>query len=170
MCGTEAALLPAPSAMWISQPLLGLLLGLCNHVTSLLHWLPSSWATHPCVPRPTSPSSLPDLSYANGQSLLKEQDVFSPCSQSSFQRHFPIIPACYLCVCVCVCVCVLSHFDDDQLFAAPWTIAHQGPLSMGFSRQECWTGLPYPPLGDLPDLGTEPTSHVSCSGKWALYH
>ena len=39
---------------------------------------------------------------------------------------------------------------------APWTIAHQAPLSMGFSRQEYWSGLPCPPTGDLPDPGIEP--------------
>ena len=37
-----------------------------------------------------------------------------------------------------------------------WTVAHQAPLSMGFSRQEYWSGLPCPPPGDLPDPGTEP--------------
>ena len=35
----------------------------------------------------------------------------------------------------------------------PWTIAHQAPLPMGFPRQEYWSGLPFPPLGDLPDPG-----------------
>ena len=46
------------------------------------------------------------------------------------------------CVCVCVCVCVLlSHV---QLFATPQIVAHQAPLSMGFSRQEHWSGLPFP--------------------------
>ena len=43
-------------------------------------------------------------------------------------------------------------------FAAPWTIACQAPLSMGFSRQECWRGLPFPSPGDLPDPGIEPRS------------
>ena len=38
-----------------------------------------------------------------------------------------------------------------QLFATPWTIARQVPLSMGFSRQEHWSGLPFPPPGNLPD-------------------
>ena len=38
----------------------------------------------------------------------------------------------------------------------PWTVARQAPLSMGFSRQEHWSGLPFPPPGDLPDPGTEP--------------
>ena len=37
----------------------------------------------------------------------------------------------------------------------PWTVAHQAPLSMGFSRQEYWSGLPCPPPGDLPDQGIE---------------
>ena len=40
--------------------------------------------------------------------------------------------------------------------ATPWTVAHQAPLSMGFSRQESWSGLPFPSLGDLPDPGIEP--------------
>ena len=40
----------------------------------------------------------------------------------------------------------------------PWIVAHQAPLSMGLSRQEYWSGLPYPPPGDLPDPGIEPTT------------
>ena len=45
-----------------------------------------------------------------------------------------------------------------QLFATPWTVAHQAPPSMGFSRQEYWSGLPFPSPGDLPDPGIEPVS------------
>ena len=45
-----------------------------------------------------------------------------------------------------------------QLFATPWTVAYQAPPSMGFSRQECWSGLPFPSPGDLPDPGIEPGS------------
>ena len=44
---------------------------------------------------------------------------------------------------------------------APWTVACQAPLSMGSPRQEYWSGLPFPPPGDLPDTGIEPTSLVS---------
>ena len=44
------------------------------------------------------------------------------------------------------------------LFATPWTIAHQAPVSMEFSRQEYWSGLPFPSPGDLPDPGIEPGS------------
>ena len=45
-----------------------------------------------------------------------------------------------------------------QLFATPWTVAYQAPPSMGFSRQECWSGLPFPSPGDLADPGIEPGS------------
>ena len=45
-----------------------------------------------------------------------------------------------------------------QLFATPWTTACQAPLSMGFSRQEYWSVLPFPPPGDISDPGTKPTS------------
>ena len=41
------------------------------------------------------------------------------------------------------------------LFATPWTVAYQAPPSMGFSRQQCWSGLPFPSPGDLPDPGLE---------------
>ena len=43
-------------------------------------------------------------------------------------------------------------------FATPWTVAYQAPLSMGFSRQEYWSGLPFPSPGDLPDPGIKPGS------------
>ena len=46
----------------------------------------------------------------------------------------------------------------SNLFATPWVVACQAPLSMGFSRQEHWSGLPFLPPGDLPDPGMEPTS------------
>ena len=45
-----------------------------------------------------------------------------------------------------------------RLFATPWTVAYQAPPSMGFSRQEYWSGLPFPSPGDLPDPGIEPGS------------
>ena len=59
------------------------------------------------------------------------------------------------------CACVLSRFSHVQVFTVPWTVALQAPLSMGFSRQECWSGLPCPSPGDLPDPGIEPTSIMS---------
>ena len=45
-----------------------------------------------------------------------------------------------------------------RLFATPWTVAHQAPLSMGFSRQKYWSGLPFPSPGDIPNPGIEPRS------------
>ena len=58
-------------------------------------------------------------------------------------------------------VCVLSPFSHVQLIVTLWTAAHQALLSMGFSRQEYWSGLPCSPLGDLPNPGIEPASPMS---------
>ena len=55
-------------------------------------------------------------------------------------------------------VLVLMLLSRVQLFATPWTVAHQAPLSMGFSRQEYWSGVPYPPPGDPPNPGMEARS------------
>ena len=55
-------------------------------------------------------------------------------------------------------VCILSCFSCVRLFATLWTVAHEAPPSMGFSRQEYWSGLPFPSAGDLPDPGIEPVS------------
>ena len=56
---------------------------------------------------------------------------------------------------------MLSSFSHVRLFGALWNVAHQAPLSMGFSRQEYWTELPFPPPGDLPDTGIKPVSLMS---------
>ena len=57
--------------------------------------------------------------------------------------------------------CVLSHFSPVRLFVTLWTVPHQAPLSMGFSRQEYWSGLPGPPPGGLPDPRAESTSPMA---------
>ena len=72
----------------------------------------------------------------------------------------------WMCVCVCVCVCVRARACAKllylfRLFATLWSVARQAPLSMGFSRQEYWSGLPCPPPGDLPNPGIEPESLMS---------
>ena len=69
-----------------------------------------------------------------------------------------IIHSCVLSSCICV-----------QLFATPWTIAHQAPLSKEVSRQEHWNGLPYPSSGDLPDPGIGPMSLVPPSLAGRLF-
>ena len=64
----------------------------------------------------------------------------------------------FMCLSVCVCVCVCSVVCNST---TPWTVAHQVALSMGFSWQEYWSGLPFPPPGDLLGLGIELTSAVA---------
>ena len=60
---------------------------------------------------------------------------------------------------------VPSRFNHTRLFVMLWTIAHQAPLSMGFSKQEYWTGLLCPPPGDLSDPGIKPMSlYICCIG------
>ena len=88
----------------------------------------------------------------------------------------------------CVCVCVYTHVHIAKYIhvkymytymegwwlgakfcptlATPWTVACEAPLSMGFPRQEYWSGLPFPSLGDLPNLGIEPRS-PQC--RWILH-
>ena len=58
--------------------------------------------------------------------------------------------------------CEVKSLSRVRLFATPWTVARQAPLSIGFSRKEYWSGLPFPSPGDLPDPGIEP--QVSCIG------
>ena len=53
---------------------------------------------------------------------------------------------------------MLSHVSRVHVFVTPWTVTHQAPLSMGFSKQEYWSGLPFPSPGNLPDSGVKPTS------------
>ena len=71
--------------------------------------------------------------------------IFSPCSFHLYAEH----------------ACMLTHFSHVQLFETLWTVACQASLSMGFSWQEYWSGLPCPPPGDLPDPGIEPLSPES---------
>ena len=62
---------------------------------------------------------------------------------------------------VSVHVCMLSHFSRVWLFATLWTVAYQTPRSMGFPRQEYWSGLPYSPPGDLLHPRIEPESSAT---------
>ena len=59
---------------------------------------------------------------------------------------------------------MLSGCSHVRFFVILWTVAHQAPLSMGFSRQEYWSELPCPPSGDLPDPGMEPASPTLAGG------
>ena len=70
---------------------------------------------------------------------------------------------------LCVCSQSLNHV---WLFANPWLVTLQAPLSLEFSRQECWRRVPFPIPGDLPDIGIElmSVSSVSCVARQILYH
>ena len=73
-----------------------------------------------------------------------------------------IIYVCvFVCVYTCMHACVLSRFSHVLLFANLWTLARQASLSVRFSRQEYWSGLPCPLPGDLPDSGIKPVSLMS---------
>ena len=73
----------------------------------------------------------------------------------TWQFCFPsLFFARFLCVCVCVCCVLVTQSQSDSTI--PWTVAHQAPLSMEFSRQEYWCGWPFPSPGDLPHPGMEP--------------
>ena len=63
----------------------------------------------------------------------------------------------YIFICAC-CVLSCSVMADGRLFATLWAVVHQTPLSMGFSSQQYWSRLPFPPPGHLPDPGIEPAS------------
>ena len=81
-----------------------------------------------------------------------------------------------VCVCVWVCVCVrarahLHALSRVQPFETLWTVAHQASLFTEFSRQEYWSGSPFPVPGDLPTWGIEPVFLVSAAfGRQILYH
>ena len=82
-----------------------------------------------------------------------------------------------------VCACVCEHSVVTDSFAFPWIIACQTPLSMEFSRQEYWSGLPFPAPGDISSPGIEPTSpsspvlagrffttYTCVNGQWHGFH
>ena len=73
--------------------------------------------------------------------------------------------------CLCVLVGVPSLLSCDRLFVTPWTVGCQPPLSVGFTRQEYWSELPCPSLGDLPDPGAESVSLISLAsaGRFFFY-
>ena len=77
--------------------------------------------------------------------------LFTVCISNCCIRNYLVI----------VHACVLSCFSHVLFFATQWAIDPQALLSLGFSRQEYWSGLPCSPSGDLPDSGIEPTSLMS---------
>ena len=80
------------------------------------------------------------------QTTNKERELYPICS-----NHLGVV--CQLLSCV-------------QFFVIPWTVAHQDPLSMELSRQEYWSGQPFPSPGDLPNPGIEPGSPIQQAGRF----
>ena len=98
------------------------------------------------------------------QTQKKHEGIHIPRAKNYIPRF---LGTCYLtriltsAQCIFPVMCVLSCFSHVCLFVVLWTVAHQAPLCMGFSRQKYWSRLPFPSPGDLPDSGTEPASVVS---------
>ena len=113
---------------------------------------------------------LPSLSFFKQNMLHFSSQKLLIYSEESFltQKKFSAHPEKNLCS--LYSACVLSCFSFVQLFVTSWTIAHQGLLSTGYSRQEYQSRLPFLPPGNLPNLGIEPVSQFSCIGKQLLYH
>ena len=88
------------------------------------------------------------------QKGLVERYYWNPLSRVNYKQLLEILFES-------ISACMLSHFSHVQLFATLLTVACQVPLSMGFSRQEYWNGLPCLPPGDVPDPGVKPASLVS---------
>ena len=74
-----------------------------------------------------------------------------------FNKKLVFVPANTLSTCMPTVI-------KSYLFATPWTVGQPAPLSVGFSRQEYWSGLPLPPPGGLPDPGIKPTSPALIGG------
>ena len=76
----------------------------------------------------------------------------------------------YTCMYAYMLLLLFSHEVVSNFSVTPWTVVHQAPLSMGFSRQEYWSGLPFPSPGELPKPGIKPASSASQAGSLQLSH
>ena len=87
-----------------------------------------------------------------------------PCCRSE-RKRFQLFTTKYDVSCGFALAAAVQSLSCVQLFMTPWIVACQAPLSMGFSRQEYWSGLPFPSPGDLPHPGIQPTS-PALAGKF----
>ena len=116
------------------------------------------------LPDPAWPSYRPEACGLESNVLGAPSTAAGPsgCSAACLRRnkqclaHLQIVWSDFLGSRVCA-----KSLSRVRLFATPWTVARQAPLSMGFSRQEYWNGSPFPPSGDLPHPGIEPVSLTS---------
>ena len=82
-------------------------------------------------------------------------------SYACMLSHVRLSSILYIFLCFMVCILICVHAQSCLTLCNPVTVAHQAPLSMGISRQEYWSGLPFPPPEDLPDPGIKPVSPAS---------
>ena len=106
---------------------------------------------------------LKSLMHTRGPSLPLQWNFYSAFGV------YHLLHVYYLCD-LGACVCVLSRFGRVQLCTTLWTVAHQALLSMGFSRQESWSGLPCPSPGDPPNSRIEPVSPALQADSLPLSH
>ena len=130
--------------------------GYVSSTSQFLLTIPFPWSHLP--PRSHLANPAPGGNYSCAPVSITS--VFCPCSPMSGSTFLPLL-IFELLLLEITCACVLSHFSHVQLFATSWTVALQAPLSMGFSRQEFWSGLLCPPSRDLSDLGIKPMSLIS---------
>ena len=128
---------------------------------------------HPCVPG--GPCQCPErvLSSLRFHLILSFPPVLSNLGTVDWIPRWQlcIFWLCFSGLNDAVHVCMLSHFSHVWLLVTPSTVACRIPLSMGFFRQEYWSGLSFPSPRDLPDAGIKPASlYVSCIGRQVLYH
>ena len=126
-----------------------------------VHW--AGDAIQPSRPLSTSriisscfPSPLP----SSPSLWLRTFWLFSTLHYYKIECNFPcytVNPCCLSILCI-VSACMLSCFSHVWLFRTPWTVAYQVPLFVKFPRQEYWSGLSFPPTGDLPNPGNESVS------------
>ena len=125
--------------------------------------LPAHPRCYPCAYRPLCSPCL--LCYSSRASATVS---LSPAWPSTCFPPSVLHRSVFTCMAAGVHVC--CHFSHIQLFVTLWTVAHQAPLSMGFSRQERWSGLLCPPPGALPHPGIEPASPAASALSLILYH
>ena len=144
-----------------------------SRVRLLQHWIVAHQAPAPMgFPRQehwseysfSSPGALPDPGIEPRSPALQADSLLSATSEAPS-------PICkYICMYVCVACLPAKLLQLCLTVYNPIDCSHQAPLSIGFSRQEYWSGLPCPPPGDLPNTGIEPKSHISCISRLVLYH
>ena len=107
----------------------------------------------------TVPCSAPDPVSSAGGTVVKWLDLGKDLRELTIQKGGSVLIMPWLTYCSWE-ACMLSRFSCVRLFANPWSVACQAPLSMGLPRQEYWSGLPCSLLGDLLELGIESASPV----------